>query len=133
MRYVVRVYDDAQRDRDAHVDEREGSEGRLLCRDCGELITSRELAFCADGEGAERVFFNPAGLVMRILTVRHARGLGLVGARTDEFTWFAGYCWQVAICAACGQHLGWLYEAVGEREPTAFWGLLVERLIDDDQ
>ncbi len=125
------MYDDALRDREVRIDDGEGSEGRLRCRDCRALITSREQAFCADGEQPERVFFNPAGLVMRVLTVRHARGLGLVGGRTDDFTWFAGYSWQVAICAACGQHLGWLYEAMGERTPVAFWGLLIERLIDD--
>ena len=133
MRYVVRVYDEPGRDVDAGTDEVDGGAQRLLCRDCGQLVTSREQAFSPDGQGPERVFFNPVGLVMRILTVRHARGLGRVGGRSDEFTWFAGYSWQVAICAACGQHLGWLYEAMGERSPAVFWGLLLDRLVDGDQ
>ena len=128
----MRVYDDdAARDLDLDLDEGEGGDGRLVCRDCREPITTREQAVCVDGDRAERVFFNPAGLVMRILTVRRARGLGLVGPAVSDFTWFAGFTWRIAICASCGQHLGWRYEAQAGGDP--FWGLLLERLVDADQ
>ena len=133
MRYRVRVYDDALRDRDAEILEADGGEQRLVCLDCRAVITSRESALSLDRESPERVLFNPAGIVMRVLTVRHATGLELVGGRTDEFTWFDGYTWRIALCRDCGQHLGWLYEALDDRTPASFWGLLVERLSEDDQ
>jgi hypothetical protein len=125
------VYDDDLRERQTDLDE-PGLDGDepLVCRSCGASITDRELAFSPDGQPPERVFFNPAGLVMRVLTVRGAGNLALVGDRVAEFTWFPGFTWRVAVCAACATHLGWLYETVEGAEPALFWGFLLERLAE---
>jgi peptide methionine sulfoxide reductase MsrB len=41
-----------------------------------------------------------------------------------EFTWFAGYAWQVGICGNCDAHLGWIFTS----DPHRFYGLILERL-----
>ena len=47
---------------------------------------------------------------MEVLTVGRARNLRLDGTATVEFTWFAGYSWQIPLCGGCGNQLGWLFQ-----------------------
>jgi len=49
------------------------------------------------------------------------------GAPTTYWTWFPGYAWQPESCAACGEHLGWLFRAEGG---AAFHGLILDRLVE---
>jgi len=49
-----------------------------------------------------------------------------VGAASDDFTWFAGFAWRVALCRACGEHLGWSYH----RLASEFVALIDDRIID---
>ena len=130
-RYRSGVYDESARERDPNLDEAPTDEPdpRLRCIACEVEITSLSQLFGKDGEPPDRVFFNPAGLVMKLLTVRRATNLRLVGSPTDEFSWFPGWTWRIALCAGCGGQLGWLFEALGDGEPPSFWGLLRERLV----
>ena len=57
-----------------------------------------------------------------------APGCTVVGQPSEEFTWFAGTRWQVAVCASCGTHLGWRYERISG---GIFFGLLLDRLVAD--
>lgn len=70
--------------------------------------------------------FNPAGLLFEIRCFDRAEGCEVHGDRTTEFTWFPGFAWNYAVCAACLEHLGWHFEGAGR----GFFGLIRERLVD---
>jgi hypothetical protein len=48
------------------------------------------------------------------------------GIKTDEFTWFAGYTWQIGVCRKCLSHLGWRFQSMGDY----FFGLILDRLTE---
>lgn len=66
---------------------------------------------------------NPHGILHEVMTVRSARNLVVAGPPTSEFTWYPGYAWEIAWCAACAEHVGWSFTATGESEPSRFWAL----------
>lgn len=109
-----------------------GDDTRLVCRKCRTKITDSSKIFAPGGGAAARIFTNPGGVVCQVLTVTAAQSLALIGPRTDEYTWFAGYAWRIALCASCLTHLGWHYQAlqVGTT-PADFFGLLVTELAEE--
>jgi hypothetical protein len=92
------------------------------------VITYPEALFAMRNTSPVQVFPNPAGILHEIVTARYAVGLTSVGDKTAEFTWFAGYAWQVTCCARCGVHLGWRYTALAGSDPAVFYGLLRQQL-----
>jgi hypothetical protein len=76
----------------------------------------------------QHTFFNPAGVTYRIACFASASGCRGVGPFSDEFTWFAGHRWQVAVCAGCQQHLGWNFDGDG-----AFTALIEPRIVEDGE
>ncbi len=101
----------------------------LRCRTCGNEVSGEDAVFAPDGAAPVRVFANPAGLLCEVLTLRWATGLVPVGGHTTEFTWFAGYAWQVVCCHECTTQLGWKYARVDpDLEPGEFFGLLVREV-----
>lgn len=92
------------------------------CAACGHGIARERIPL--DG-APTRTFVNPAGIEYVIAGFRDAPGCALVGERSSYWGWFPGCLWQVAICAACGAHLGWNFTGESER----FYGLILERLI----
>lgn len=98
-------------------------EERLYCAACRHPITRQDERISVEG-AAEHVCTNPYGLTFRIACFREAEGCRATGVATAEHTWFAGYRWRIALCAACGAHLGWLYASPANR----FHGLIVDRL-----
>lgn len=102
----------------------ETTDDGLFCARCDTLVTRTRWTMSMDGH--EHAFFNPAGLVFRILCFSEAPGAQDRGAPTDEFTWFPGYQWIIACCAGCGEHLGWRY--LGGTHPQGFFGLIKDRL-----
>lgn len=121
--------------------DREGEQGRpgtedvaeeknqhhdpLLCRACGQVITSRDLRVAVAGSHSH-AFFNPAGIAFEIGCFKSAPGCIVTGTATDDFTWFAGYLWRFASCRQCNSHLGWFYET-GDH---AFYGLILASLTE---
>ena len=101
-------------------------EKKLLCRSCLLVITERDEAIEFQGSH-EHTFANPHGVVYRIGCFRSAVGCGYAGHPSDEFTWFPGFKWRIALCALCLTHLGWLFTKDTE---GGFHGLIVDRLID---
>ena len=95
----------------------------LLCANCRNLITTRQAAISAGG-GHQHTFANPHGLVYTIGCFGQAPGCGVAGAASTEFTWFPGFNWRVAVCAACLTHLGWRFSSSG----ASFYGLILDRL-----
>ena len=63
--------------------------------------------------------------MFQVLVFAAAPGCRGVGPFSAEFTWFAGQRWQIGVCAACGQHLGWHFD--GERNFTA---LIAQRIAE---
>jgi hypothetical protein len=97
---------------------------RWCCAACGHGITGREQSIEVAGKFVHR-FVNPAGLVFDIGCFREASGCVAVGEPVLEWTWFATYRWQVAVCGRCSVQLGWRYTGGG-----SFFGLILERLAE---
>ncbi|HHN65752.1 MAG TPA: hypothetical protein ENK09_10365 [Nitrospirae bacterium] len=100
-------------------------ESRIICRHCGNHITSVEEIITVQGSH-RHVFTNPAGLVFEIGCFSTADGCLVSGIPTREFTWFSGYSWNYAHCGNCLTHLGWFYQ----NRDSSFFGLILERLIE---
>jgi len=69
----------------------------------------------------EHTFVNPGGFVHRIACFNAAPGCVYLGPTESAFSWFPGWSWQVAACARCRAHVGWIYRNAGEQ----FHGLIV--------
>jgi hypothetical protein len=102
----------------------EQGEPVIVCRACAAAVTRPQEAVAMAG-AHRHTFANPHGIVFEIACFADAPGCTQVGAATDEFTWFAGYDWRIAICGTCHEHLGWRFQADG----GGFYGLIVDRLI----
>jgi hypothetical protein len=119
-----------------------GGRVTLSCSSCRALVVQDDAAALASpfggaggegggggGDGASavssHVFVNPSGQSFRIFTARSvvAGAVEAHGPPTLEFTWFAGFAWEAAECAACGEHLGWRYSRPSGG--AGFWGLRV--------
>jgi hypothetical protein len=73
----------------------------------------------------EHTFRNPAAYSFHLVCYREAPGCRREGAATLDATWFSGYAWSFALCAGCGQHMGWFYG----RGNDSFAGLIATRLV----
>lgn len=96
----------------------------LICKACGHNITSDEERISVNGLHVH-TRINPGGFEFTFNCFRNAPGCRQVGTPSYEHTWFAGYCWQIAVCAGCGEHLGWLF-----RNGPVFYGLIEDRLVE---
>lgn len=94
------------------------------CAACGATIASDADRMLLEGAESRRCV-NPAGIEFVIGGFRDASGCVGYGEVTPDFSWFAGYGWQIALCAACKAHLGWSFTAKADR----FYGLILDRLI----
>jgi hypothetical protein len=98
----------------------------IRCRRCLKTITLPPERISV--QGAHRhTFANPQGLVFEIGCFRSAAGCAGAGRTTDEFSWFPGFKWQIALCAGCLAHLGWRYVSPGGE---SFHGLILDRLME---
>ncbi|MBL7179988.1 MAG: cereblon family protein [Pseudomonadota bacterium] len=101
----------------------------LLCRQCLHVITSSAERIAVQGSH-RHTFANPHGIVFEIGCFRSVPGCGYAGPAADEFTWFAGFSWRVAVCIRCLTHLGWLFASAGY---DSFHGLILDRLVTQNQ
>lgn len=100
---------------------------RLYCIHCGKPITEEDQRIAIRSSHRHR-FTNPHGLIFVIGCFASAPGCAQVGVATEEWTWFSGYAWQVALCRSCGVHLGWRYRS---GSGDGFYGLILDRLVAD--
>jgi len=100
------------------------TDDRLYCAQCRHPVTSQARRMSVSGSH-RHVFANPHGLVFAIGCFSAAPGCRGAGPASPDFSWFPGMLWQIAICAACGLHLGWRY--TGKTE-GGFFGLILDRL-----
>jgi hypothetical protein len=103
--------------------EEPGSESYLLCQQCHQIITSASEMIEVSGF-YQHTFANPEGILFEIGCFRKAIGCWYIGPATEEFTWFKGLQWKVAVCSRCLIHLGWLYSG-----NESFHGLILDRLV----
>jgi hypothetical protein len=94
----------------------------IVCRSCRMLITRAAERIMVQG-AHEHTCANPAGLLYRIGCFRAAE-CSYAGEPTQEWTWFRGFAWQVAICRHCCRQVGWRFSAAGRE----FHGLILDRL-----
>jgi hypothetical protein len=95
----------------------------IICAGCGHRIAEVDARVEIAGRH-EHTCVNPGGTVYRILCFRDAPGCTGHGEPSEYFSWFAGYAWQISLCAKCNMHLGWSFEG----EPDPFHGLIVDRI-----
>ena len=99
----------------------------LRCIRCGGRVV-RSADRIRVGGRFDHVFNNPAGFVFEIGCFAAAEGCVTEGAPTLEFTWFSGHSWCLALCGACGAHLGWFYQSMGG---GGFYGLILSNLSEE--
>lgn len=97
----------------------------LCCVQCQHRITDPGARLEMTG-GHLHVFTNPGGFTYEVALYEYADCVAH-GPATTENTWFAGYAWQLALCAGCHTHLGWRYRQSGS---AAFYGLIRDRLVE---
>lgn len=107
-------------------EEEAAPEAVIVCRQCRKHITDPSQRVSVGGSH-HHTFANPHGLVFDIGCFQTAVGCRGVGPVSCEFAWFRGYDWQIAVCAGCMTHLGWIFSASGG---TRFHGLILDRLIN---
>jgi hypothetical protein len=106
------------------VDERDAHDRRILCAACRHPVTHQSERLYLHGAHEHR-FTNPHGITYRIGCFGDAAGCTAVGTATEEFTWFRGYAWRIAVCKNCQTHLGWRFQAAQDY----FHGLILDRLV----
>ena len=94
-----------------------------MCDACGHRITDDDNRV-ERGGAHEHVFVNPHGYQFRIGCFAAAAGCVHLGSPDPAFSWFPGFSWQVAACARCRAHVGWIFRNAGEQ----FHGLITEAL-----
>lgn len=97
----------------------------IRCAQCLNAIANPADRISVGG-AHEHTFANPHGILFEIACFSLADGCGNFGPGTDEFTWFKGYSWRIAVCRKCLFHLGWQYSSSAK---DSFFGLIVDRLI----
>jgi hypothetical protein len=107
------------------IDPEELSERQkaLTCAACAQPITSDKHRTSV-GDNFQHTVVNPAGILFEIGCFAQAQGCREVGPESDDFSWFRGYVWQVAVCSQCRAHLGWRFWS----SENVFYGLILNRL-----
>lgn len=95
----------------------------VRCAVCDHRISERAYRIEMAG-GHEHTFVNPHGIAFVIGCFVAAPGCIHLGATEEAFSWFPGYSWQVAACARCRSHVGWIYRLAGQQ----FHGLILAAL-----
>lgn len=106
------------------MDDDTNSGDFLVCRRCLGFVTTTSQKIKVNGAHIHS-FTNPHGLFFDIGCFRHATGCAYSSDSSYEFTWFAGFRWQIAVCRACMEHLGWLFTSDGSQ----FNGLILDKLV----
>ncbi|MBM9616274.1 hypothetical protein JWJ90_18565 [Desulfobulbus rhabdoformis] len=103
----------------------ENEDNQLYCSNCAHPITAEENAISVSGS-YHHAFFNPAGITYEVRCFQLAPGVTPYLFPSNEFSWFAGYSWQIVHCSACQAHLGWRY--IQDAGSHIFFGLIASKL-----
>ncbi len=115
---------------DTETEVLDPEKGRVLrCVQCRYKITGTSSRLQVNGNHSH-VFCNPHGLVYELGCFSSARGCGLIGSPSAEFSWFPGYSWRVAVCSRCHLHMGWSFQPLNGA--GGFWGLILSHLVEEE-
>ncbi|MCP4160478.1 MAG: hypothetical protein GY760_10420 [Deltaproteobacteria bacterium] len=107
-------------------DDTEQEEKRIIaCKNCNHQISTVSEKTTVDDIHIH-AFANPHGLLFEIGIYRTADGCALEGPFSDEFTWFPGYSWKIAICENCLVHMGWYFGS----QSSSFFGIIADRIFE---
>lgn len=84
----------------------------VRCAACGARLAPERARHQVNG-AYEHSFMNPSGLRFVVACYSVAPGCVPEGERSTVWTWFPGRAWQIALCKACGVHVGWSFHADG--------------------
>ncbi|KAI5642264.1 hypothetical protein NE865_05626 [Phthorimaea operculella] len=136
-------------------EENKGGKGQelLLCRKCGSDVADSYYLFTKTSPGAHKTekqnlfgrknitvqtLVNPFGINFDIVTAEKARCENL-GLPQGADSWFPGYAWRICACPHCGQHLGWTFESVLDKEAIKpkdhihqFHGLILSNILGEN-
>jgi hypothetical protein len=101
----------------------EEAERVLRCARCAHAIARERDRMSVHGAHAHD-FMNPAAVRYRVECFRDASGCRTMGEPSTVWSWFPGWAWRIALCAACSAHLGWDFT----QDTQLFWALLPDRL-----
>ncbi len=104
---------------------------RYVCANCHTPVSDASCLLVIQGDSPNHYFANPDGLLFEILTFSWCQNLRDGSHSVWKDTWFAGYAWTVQYCSGCQIHMGWRYD--GSTEPTRFYGIVRERLIEIEE
>ena len=107
------------------AEEEEREEKNVRCSHCGHEVTVLSEQTSVSG-GHRHSFANPHGLLFEVGCFKSAPGCRAAGPPSEEFTWFSGYAWRIAVCGNCLSHLGWFFVQAGE---TGFIALILDRVV----
>ncbi|KAJ1285351.1 hypothetical protein BS78_03G272800 [Paspalum vaginatum] len=106
----------------------------IRCRNCLTCIARRSDMAMASSDRAIGSHSKPHSFVKEIITVHSASGLALHGGPSKTHSWFPGYTWTIALCAACESNIGWLFRADKKNlHPKSFWAIRTRQISDDTQ
>ena len=100
----------------------------LRCAACGARLTPSHSRIEVNG-AHEHAFMNPSGLRFTVACFATAPGCMPDGDPSAVWTWFPGHAWQIALCKACGVHVGWSFQAIASESTSTFHGLVRDRLV----
>jgi hypothetical protein len=95
----------------------------IVCASCNYHITDPSKQIIVN-QSFNHIFANPHGHVFEIGCFSQASGCILCSILSNEFSWFAGFSWQICICRYCSSHLGWGFSS----DTKHFFGLIIEKL-----
>jgi hypothetical protein len=97
----------------------------VVCKECNHTISEVSEKTTMDGMHLH-TFANPHGVLFEIGLYEAADGCVLDGPFSDEFTWFPGFSWKIALCGGCLVHMGW-YFGSGD---SSFFGIISDRIFE---
>lgn len=106
----------------------------MRCRNCLVLIARRSDMVVISNGCPVGAYVKPFDGAQEMITVYNASGLALYGNPSEVHSWFPGYTWTIALCAACESNIGWLFSAAKKNlVPKSFWGIRSSQILDDTQ
>ncbi len=99
------------------------NEKNIFCCNCNSIITNYKFQISKNG-AHKHTFPNPHGIVFEIGCFRDAPGCAAIDEPSNDFSWFSGYNWRIAVCSNCSNHLGWLFTS----SENIFFGLILEKI-----
>lgn len=97
---------------------------RFVCAQCGADVTRSSLRIAVDGSHRHTVP-SSYGIEQEIGCFSLAPGCRVLGEFALDFSKPSTSQWRMALCATCGNHIGWHYQT---GDGLGFYGLILDHL-----